>query len=309
MTMASLLRLLLCTLVLVAALPMTARADDNEKAGVHFTRGKDYFDEGNYPAALVEFRRAYELVPNWKVLYNIGQVQFQLQDYAGAKATLERYLEDGGDEIPPDRRAVVRADIEKLAERVAEVDISVNIDGATVMVDDVDVGTSPLSGPVAVSAGRRKITASMAGRPPVSKSIDVAGGDQVRVELALETGDTPLPEPEPEVEDDEPSRIPWAPWGVTAGFGVGALVCGLLALDAASDLDDAKARQTDKEELDSIHDRLVGLSVATDILLGATVITAGVSLYLTISAFTSDDEDASVAVVLSPSSLSLRGSF
>src|SRR4051794_1962396 len=60
-----------------------------------FNKGKELFSEGDLQAALIEFRRAYELAPNYVVLYNIGNVYYQLQDYPNALTYLERYLQEG----------------------------------------------------------------------------------------------------------------------------------------------------------------------------------------------------------------------
>ncbi|MCL2449171.1 MAG: tetratricopeptide repeat protein, partial [Polyangiaceae bacterium] len=46
------------------SLSTTALADDaNREAAAHFTRGVTYYGEGDYPAALVEFDRAYAIAP------------------------------------------------------------------------------------------------------------------------------------------------------------------------------------------------------------------------------------------------------
>lgn len=71
-----------------------------EEASGHFQRGVELFQEGAFRAALVEFERAYGIAPDYRLLYNIGQVKLQLQDYLGATQSYERYLEEGGSEIP-----------------------------------------------------------------------------------------------------------------------------------------------------------------------------------------------------------------
>ena len=72
-------------------------------------------------AALVELRRAYELAPSYKLLFNIGQVHLQKSDYASALDSFERYLAQGGDKIARKRRREIEALVEKLRQRVAEV--------------------------------------------------------------------------------------------------------------------------------------------------------------------------------------------
>src|SRR5262245_54716328 len=85
-------------------------APNNSEAGRgHFDRGVDYYRDGNINAALIEFKRAYEAAPNYRVLFNLGQVANALNDYVEAQRYFQRYLQDGGAEIDAERRAEVNA--------------------------------------------------------------------------------------------------------------------------------------------------------------------------------------------------------
>ncbi len=88
-----------------------ARADTDD-ARSHFTRAVELFKEGDFRAALIEFQRAYDASPNYKVLYNLGQTNLELQDYAGALRAFRGYLDGGGRDIPAARRTQVEADFE-----------------------------------------------------------------------------------------------------------------------------------------------------------------------------------------------------
>lgn len=310
--------LMLFTLTCVhTSAPMLVQAQttaDKQKAADHFGRGKELYEEGDYQGALVEFERAYELAPNYRVLYNIGQVKYQLQDYPGAMSALEQYLREGGAEIAADRRTQVLSDVERLRSRVAYLRIEVNEAGATVSVDDRQVGVSPLPKAVAVSAGRRKISASADGAAPVVKFVDLAGGDSsdVSLEILRTTSPTPTPTPTPPPGggDNTGGTVPWAAWGITGGFGVGALVFGLLALDAANDFEDVKAGETTKAELEADRKRVLGFAIATDVFLGAAVITAAISIYLTVDGASSSGEPSSeVGVRVTPTGIALEGTF
>ncbi len=318
------LLLMIASLALVSvAAPPAARAQtaaEKQKAGMHFTRGQDLYSDGDYQGAVVEFERAYNLAPDWRVLFNIGQVKYQLQDYPGAMRALDQYLKEGGADVTPERRALVLADVDKLRSRVAYIRIEVDEAGARVSIDDREVGISPLPKAMAVSAGRRKITATTEGAAPVTTFVDVAGGDSSEVTLSIERRARPAPNPTPArtpVPPDEQrsAEVPWAAWGVTAGLGVGSLVFGLLALEAASDFDDAKGQLTTKKDLESDRKKVLGFSITTDVLLVSTVAVAAISLYLTIDAATADDADAGGApdgelgLVLSPTGVTLLGTF
>ena len=72
------------------ALASPALAQNNMEEGrKHFQAGVQFYKENDFRAALIEFKRAYELAPNFKVLYNLGQTSLELQDYASALRSFE----------------------------------------------------------------------------------------------------------------------------------------------------------------------------------------------------------------------------
>src|SRR5262249_38985743 len=91
-----------------------AATDKANEASQHFKSGVAFYKDKDFPAALVEFKRAYELLPNYSVLYNLGQTARELKDYAAALTAFERYLREGGAKIPPPRRKEVTAAVEDL---------------------------------------------------------------------------------------------------------------------------------------------------------------------------------------------------
>jgi tetratricopeptide (TPR) repeat protein len=127
---------------------VTPTREAKEEAQRRFEQGKELYEENDFRGALIEFRRAYQLAPNFKLLYTIAQVYYQLQDYAAALQTFEKYLADGGREVPAARKTEVERELERLKTRVARVELTTNVAGAEVSVDDVDIGTTPLSKPV-----------------------------------------------------------------------------------------------------------------------------------------------------------------
>jgi hypothetical protein len=280
-----------------------------EQPEVHFRRAVTLYKDGDYAGALVEFRRAYELSPNYRVLYNIGQSLYQLQRYADALTTFESYLAQGGAQIADARRTSVEGDIRQLQARVGRVQVAVNLEGAEVRVDDETVGTSPLAAPVRVSIGHRKITVAKAGRVPIERFVDVAAGDRVQVSLefpeqppavALVPAPPPAsapapvvpPAPEPTVppplatHDVPPPgsspSIPWVPWAVAGVFAAGTIVTGALTLAAKGDLTSKlDAYPGDPAAIDQDRNRAKTFSYVSDGLLAATVVSAGIAAYFT----------------------------
>jgi PEGA domain len=214
------------------------------EARTHFDRGVTFYNESDYPAALVEFKRAYTLVPTWQVLFNIGQSYFQNRNYAQAFVTLSRFLDEGKDRVPEGRRAIVEAERADLANRVGHANITSNRAGATITIDDEDAGVTPLRAPTLVSVGVRKVRAAAPGAPPVEQDVSVAAGDTVEVrldfpELAPATP-TPVPAPAPLVaRTSAPPSAPstshapaLAAFGVAvAGAAAGAIFGGMVLRD------------------------------------------------------------------------------
>src|SRR5947209_7783699 len=94
-----------------------------------FKNGIELYQEGDYQASLHELRRAYALAPTYRMLFNIGQVCFELKDYACALASFQAYLKEGGEAVPEARRASIEQDLERLRARVASVEVAMTTDG------------------------------------------------------------------------------------------------------------------------------------------------------------------------------------
>jgi hypothetical protein len=307
-------------------------ASAQEEAGSRFRRGVELFKEADFRAALIEFRRAHELAPNYRVLYNIGQCHLELQDYAGALRAYQGYLEGGGKEVPSARRSSVEATIARLQTRVAQVDLKVNVPGAEVRVDDELLGTSPFTSPVLVSAGRRRFVAEKSGMPTAVKTLDVAGGDHIVVSLTLQEPPKNAPPPvvvmappskERElappppivVKEESNSSAIWIGWIATGVVAAGAVTTGVLALDAKKELDAQMAQYPgDQKAIDDASKRVKTMSIVTDSLAAAAIIGAGVSLYFTLSSGSSSSSSSGQArgttrVGVGPSRLLLEGTF
>src|SRR5215471_518621 len=119
-------RAAIADLLLVVALSLgrigTARAQDNprEAAREHYEQGLKLAGQNGYEAALDEFNRAYAISPQFAVLYNIAQCQVALGHPAEAIEALTKYLREGGDHVPPDRRALVESQIARLGAQPAD---------------------------------------------------------------------------------------------------------------------------------------------------------------------------------------------
>lgn len=279
---------LLATALVTAAVPV-AHADAPtsaaaKDAGKHFNRGVSLYNEADYRAALVEFRRAYEIAPNALVLYNIGQTYYQLQNYAAALTTLQKYLAESGPAAQ--HRKEVEQTLDTLQSRVGKITISSNLADCEVTIDDELAGKTPLGEPQLVSIGRRKVTVGHAGVPAQTKLVDVAAGDTVQIAFAFldpgaaaQAAQSPARAPAsavpPAEHRAEPrSRVPVLGWVATGVLAGGAIASGVFALKASSDLKDARNKfPSDKKDLDDKSTKVTLFAIGADVLAIAAITT------------------------------------
>jgi tetratricopeptide (TPR) repeat protein len=299
-------RCLLALLVAVATLahaPAAFAQDQAAEASGHFDRGVSFYRDGDYTAAMVEFKKAYELDPNYRVLFNLGQTSRELRDYASALRSFERYLSEGGTKIDAERRKRVEGWVAELRGKIGNLTITSNVEGAEISVDDIVVGTTPLAAPVVVNAGRRKVSLVKSGYAPRSQLVDVAGTETKELRLDLSgaaeggparpapvTGTTPAtPRPAPERRG---TARPWVALGITGAVAVAAGITGGLALSKKSDFDDAlETYPNDKEAIDDARSGARGLAATADVL-AAVAVAGGV---ITVVLFATDSSSSSSA--------------
>lgn len=292
-------------------------ADAMAEAQVHFKRGAELYDEDNYRGALIEFQRAYELAPSWRILFNIGQVEMELQNYAGALRAYSRYLREGGPDVPGARVNQVQQEIERLRGRVGEITIE-TVAGAEILIDDISIGFAPLPEPAAVNAGRHHVTVHVAGRDPVSRVVDVAGQQKLTVALANDGSSgrasaaslSAASEPR---ERKPGSKVPmYAAWGVTGALAATTGVFAVVAYTASSDLEDLRNKYpVTKQELSDQADKQHRSALLADGFAVATLVAGGVSLYLTFTRDKGNERETSpkLGFGVSPGGAFVTGSF
>lgn len=275
-----------------------APSADQQEAARRFEHAVKLYGEGEYPLALAEFERVYDLVPDYRVLYNIGQVSMQLGRYARALRVLDEYLQRGGEQIDAERRAHVAADLDSLKGRVALLELVVEPVGADILVDGVSVGTAPLAKPVVVDVGARRVQVRATGYRTRDETLRLAGGDRRELKFVLEreperptTAPEPV-QPQPAVGTpstaDKPAAAPssmrWVGWTAAGALAAGAAVTGVLGITAASDLaSERDSAGATRQSLDAAERRAKTFLLTADLLGAAALVTGGVTLYFELS--------------------------
>lgn len=322
--MKSSIHLLAAGLVLAhlsSAVPARAQAateapetSDTRQASKHFGLGVKLYAEGDFGPALAQFQRAYELRPHFKVLYNIAQCNFELRDYVEARTALGRYLAEGGAAVlDPDRRARIDADLAELDRRIALLEVHSNVPGAAVYVDGRKVGTTPLTAAVEVNEGKRALSVEVAAQGTKQRSILLVGGERqvvtVNFESAEERRRAPSGVGQGPAAPAQTSRLGAGFWSASIGAFVlagGAGVTGYLAMRAdGQQRADLNRPGISTGKLESDRREIRTLALATDALLGGTLICAGIATTL----FVLRQTEAHPSVAVGPGHVTIGGTF
>ena len=317
-------RVPLCCWLLAASTPAlqtrpahadtTTNRSDVKMAEAHFRRGVELFNEGNAEAAMVEFRRAHQLAPRFQILYNMAQVAYELNDYAAAMTLFERYLREGGAGVPDDRRKSVKEEIAKLRERVGSVRVVADLPGATVTVDDLPVGITPL-GPQVVNIGRRRIAVSTADGRSEVRLVEVATGETAIAKFSLRAALPPRatapmpPPPAPALRRD--SNNSTVPWVLAATLGAGAGACSVLALQRSRELEEIRESypMAEKSALRDKGQDAKRMAFIADGLWATAALAGTVALVITLTSSSTEAPASRVAVGITPSKLFVEGRF
>jgi tetratricopeptide (TPR) repeat protein len=283
-------------LVGLAAAPASADEASANAAPDLFARGVELADRGDYQAALQAFSDAYAARPNFAVLYNIGQAQVALGRPQEAAATLSRYLREGGDSVPADRRQQVQDQIKLIESFLVEIDLATDPAGATISIDNREVGRTPIPEPVRLTAGTHKITAKLdqatPEQPPSATPVHPKAAEcpADKAGVALQAQSPPAPPPR---RSGARAALPYLLAG--AGLALGASALGVYLWKRAdyqqwqdgeaalrnetpgSAAYQARAAENQRmaDSLTTANHTILGLSVA-----GGVLVAAGVSLYL-----------------------------
>lgn len=293
-----------------------AKAPDVDKARAHFLQGVQFYNNGDYKLSLIEFRRSYELSRNYRILYNIGQVNQQLGNYTKALNALAQYLSDGGAEIPDDRRAEVMTNVAVLQRRVAHVRLLSNVSAPELLVDGFPVELSS-DATITVDPGDHRIDVRKPGYQSAGTVVSLAAGDRSDIRLDLQKVQSQVVLAAPRfapAPSERPSTWLWVGWGTTGAAALGAGITGVLASMQANELAELRnSPSSTQEQRDDVGRRARSFAIASDVLTATAVVAGGASLYLTLRGSKAEAPDRAPApttrVSFAPSGVSLHQTF
>lgn len=219
-------------------------ADTAARARDEFMAGIAHFQAERYSDAIHSFQVAASLVPSADIWYNIARSYEELArsrgeatDYEQAIEHYRRYLTARVD--PPDR-ATVEQHIANLEERLEGVRRAAQVapttgtlrvrcerEGARVLIDDQEVGRTPVEQDLALSPGTHHLRAELDGYVPFVAEVTINAGTTTssRVELV----------PSHRYEATHGERIwTWVSWGLGVAALGAAVGIGIWAADQQS---------------------------------------------------------------------------
>jgi hypothetical protein len=158
-------------------------ASTKADARQRFDQGIRLFERGENAAALAEFKRAYDLIANVLVLYNIGLVYAAMDRPVEAVDALDKVLDAPRGLAPAQAQKArqVRAD---QAARIADLMVLTD-KPAVIEVDGVEVGRTPLERPLRFASGAHVLSALAPGCLPARREITLAGRTTQTLNLVL----------------------------------------------------------------------------------------------------------------------------
>lgn len=161
-------------------------ADVARRAREEFTQGVAHFEARRFREAIHSFQVAAQLVPSADLWFNIARAHEELGEWEQAIEHYRRYLRDRVD--PPDRQQVEshvalleeRAEAARAARLTAPttgtLTVRVDVEGASVRLDDRDVGQSPLSDDLTLDPGPHQLAVTRDGYLPFRAAVGIEAG-------------------------------------------------------------------------------------------------------------------------------------
>ncbi len=155
-------------------------------AKAEFEAGKILIGAKDYENAAIKFDKAYELSKDPRILWNVAICQKELRKYTRMRSTIQRMLNDGGALLSEQDKKDAAQIVEAVQSFITPLKIQVNENGADIFIDGEKIGISPLTEPVLVDVGPRKLRVTKQGFKEFSESLTAAGGDEMTRDIQLE---------------------------------------------------------------------------------------------------------------------------
>jgi hypothetical protein len=196
-----------------------ATEDASAKAKKLMAEGNALYAKRDFDGAHQKFLEAWTIKQHNAIASNLVETEMKLGRYGEAASRLRSLLSS----MPMDDKEERTAFMMQLSEcrhHLVALHITVSEDGATVKVDDKEVGKSPLDNEVLVDPGQSSVTAELDGYQSATESTGAAAaGESKSISLALVKTVAPQPveiAPIPAISTSTPTVIEHPHGGIKA---------------------------------------------------------------------------------------------
>jgi hypothetical protein len=164
--------------------PAPAAGTDTERATAIRRRGDEEMVNGRAAEALAAYSEAYALSKDPALLYNKGRAFEAMGDYPSALDQIEEFERVGTPELKARVPGLARL-LSELRQKVSQIAIVCDVDGATVRLRDRKIGVTPITSVVRVHAGTGTLEITKEGYYPYKRELPLPPAGLASVEVHL----------------------------------------------------------------------------------------------------------------------------
>lgn len=186
------------SMVLIAATPVwsapptpassspvaSASAPVDDEATLLKKKGDLAMLELRYEDALAAYASSYALRPNPALHYNRARALEALTRYAEALAEYEAFIREAPEALQA-KVPGMSGHVAQLRAKTSEVLVNVKTPGARIILRGVELGASPLAGPLRVNAGKASLEVVAEGYARYERTIDLPSGGKLVIDVEL----------------------------------------------------------------------------------------------------------------------------
>ncbi|MBU1220740.1 PEGA domain-containing protein [Myxococcota bacterium] len=309
------MRSIINTIFIIFLLTTSATQAKNLSAAKdHYEKAEKHYSVGEFDKALENYKKSFDMSDKPELLFNIAQCHRQLKQYekaiffyklflsrlpsSGLKSEVEKHISDMQKAMTP-------------GGKTARISIITDPPGADIFIDRFSGkpdGQSPSV--IAVQPGPHLVVISKDGFVQVHKKLKVVDQkiEVIEIKLVPQTKSGPKPNP---VKEKPSAFKNWkfiTGASLTGLFTLGSIYTGMKALDYESKFNDS----TDPDDRDSFKKKGERMALYTDIMIGAAVVSAALtvlSFIMTGSGEEKSESRVSILPVCTGSGCSVSASF
>jgi len=238
-----------------------------DKSKMHFERAVQFYKQGKYQDALIDFQAAYDYRPHWQIKYNLAMCHYYLQSYVQAAKEIAQFYKEGKGNIDLDQLKSAQGILTEIRKKIAVLVVTGDFEGGEAVVavdaeawDDLEPGEEMFLEP-----GRHHVTVTFRETTIIDKDVTFEPGSSKEIfastatseqaeDVDMDAGEgaavddrpvSPEPEDEPPVTSRKPtSRKKAAAWA-TLAIGAAFLAAGCVTAGLGT------AKKQDMERLEN----------------------------------------------------------